>query len=305
MLKSVYRKAHAAFYRTLRSLGWNIARTRDFYSPLPVLEELAETRDQWDRPSELVGVSYDLDAQRSRLTSLVDQHGAELSELTSHDEIKKLGYGPGFPLIDAQLVYLTMRSLKPKRYIEIGSGLSTYYSWLAADRNGKEGSPCEMTCVDPFPTGKLWSLSGLSAIESKVEAVDLALFDELDDGDMLIIDSTHVLRLGGDVAFLFLEVLPRLKPGVTIHVHDIHFPYTTPHPSSKNIFDAKWPWYRTEPMVVQAFLSFNSQFEISLSAPLLRHFDEPFLAQTIPGYKGLSVDDFDSHFGSIWLRRVG
>ena len=304
MLKSVYRKAHAAFYRTLRDLGWNIARTRDFYSPLPVLEELAETRNLWDRPSELVAVAYDLDTMRDRLTTLVDAHAAELSDLASHEEIKRLGYGPGFPLIDAQLVYLMMRSLKPKRYIEIGSGLSTYYSWLAADRNGKEGSPCAMTCVDPFPTGKLWSLSGLSAIESKVEVVDLALFDELGDGDVLFIDSTHVLRLGGDVAFLFLEVLPRLKPGVVIHVHDIHFPYTTPHPSSKNIFGAKWPWYRTEPMVLQAFLSFNSDFEIALSAPLLRHFDEPFLGRTIPGYKGLAVDDFDTHFGSIWLRRI-
>jgi hypothetical protein len=304
VLKSAYRKAHATFYRLLRACGWNIARTSDFYSPLPVLEDLAATREIWDRPSELVGIDYDLEALKRRLAELYERHGSEIQQLESHETIKSLGYGPGFPVIDAHLTYLTMRDLKPKRYIEVGSGLSTYYAWLAADRNRTEGSPCEMTCVDPFPTGKLWSLPHLSAIEKKVEESDLALFDELGDGDVLFIDSTHVLRLGGDVWFLFMEVLPRLQPGVVIHVHDIHYPYTTPHPASKNIFGAKWPWYRTEPQVLQAFLTFNREFEIVASAPMIRHFDESFLARTIPGYRGLAVDDFDTHFGSIWLRRV-
>ncbi|MCY3931708.1 MAG: class I SAM-dependent methyltransferase [Acidobacteria bacterium] len=305
LLRAIYRRSHAALFAALRRLGWNVARTADFYSPLPVLPEVAETRELWDRPSELVGVDYDLEAMKSLLAALVETHGGEFDALSPHNEIRALGYGPGFPVIDALTTYLMVRDLRPARYVEIGSGLSTYYAWLAAAANGRDGRACEMTCVDPFPTGRLNELEEpvVNAIVSKVEATDLGLFEALAAGDVLFIDSTHVLKLGGDVAFLFLEVLPRLRPGVVVHVHDIHFPYNTPYPAEQYIFRAKWPLYRTEAMVLQAFLSFNREFEMLLSAPMIRHFDEPFLERTIPGYRPVEVEDYDTHFGSIWLRR--
>ena len=303
--RTIYRRLHAALFAGLRRLGWNVARTADFYSPLPVLSEVAETRELWDRPSELVGVGYDLEAMKDRLAALVEAHGGEFEALPPHGEIKALGYGPGFPVVDAMTTFLMVRDLRPARYIEIGSGLSTYYAWLAASANVREGRPCEMTCVDPFPTGRLAELEApaVKAVVSKVEAVDLGLFEELEAGDVLFIDSTHVLKLGGDVAFLFLEVLPRLRPGVVVHVHDIHFPYNTPYPAEQYVFRAKWPLYRTEAMVLQAFLGFNREFEIELSVPMIRHFDEPFLERTIPGYRQVEIEDYDTHFGSIWLRR--
>lgn len=304
LLKQVYRGLFRGAIRALNAVGLNVTRIKDFYSPLPVQSELEETRHLWDRPSELVGVDYDLDAMRALLTRIVVSWSAELAEQPSHEEIKKLGYGPGFPVHDAQLVYCMMRELKPRRYIEIGSGLSTYYAWLAAAANKRDGSACAMTCVDPYPTGRLWSLDDLSAIERKVEEVDLALFDELGAGDVLFIDSTHVLKVGGDVAYLFLEVLPRLRPGVVFHVHDIHFPYNTPVPADEYIFGAKWPLYRTEAMILQAFLTYNSEFETVLSAPWLRHVDEEFLARTLPDYRAVETKDYDTHFGSYWGRRV-
>ena len=305
VLRAIYRRLHAGLFAGLRRLGWNVARTADFYSPLPVLSEVAETRELWDRPSELVGVGYDLEAMKGRLAALVEAHGGEFDALPAHGEIKALGYGPGFPVVDAMTTFLMVRDLRPARYVEIGSGLSTYYAWLAAAANVREGHPCEMTCVDPFPTGRLAELEApaVKAVVSKVEAVDLGLFEELEAGDVLFIDSTHVLKLGGDVAFLFLEVLPRLRPGVVVHVHDIHFPYNTPYPAEQYVFRAKWPLYRTEAMLLQAFLSFNREFEIVLSAPMIRHADEPFLERTIPGYRPVEVEDYDTHFGSIWLRR--
>ena len=303
--RTIYRRLHATAFGVLRRLGWNVARTADFYSPLPVLSEVAETRELWDRPSELVGVHCDLEAMKALLSALVEVHGGEFEALSPHSEIRALGYGPGFPVIDALTTYLMVRDLRPARYIEIGSGLSTYYAWLAAAANGREGSPCEMTCIDPFPTGRLRDLEepAVKALVSKVEATDVGVFAELGAGDVLFIDSTHVLKLGGDVAFLFLEVLPRLRPGVVVHVHDIHFPYNTPYPAEQYIFRAKWPLYRTEAMVLQAFLSFNREFEVVLSAPMIRHTDEAFLERTIPGYRPVEVEDYDTHFGSIWLRR--
>jgi len=303
--RKVYRRLHAGGFTALRRLGWNVSRTADFYSPLPVLSELRETREQWDRPSELIGVQYDLEAMKSQLARLVETYGGEFEALPPHGEIRSLGYGPGFPVVDAMTTWLMVRDLQPARYIEIGSGLSTWYAWLAAAANERAGRPCSMTCVDPFPTGRLASLEApkVRTVVSKVEAMDPGFFAELDAGDVLFIDSTHVLKLGGDVAFLFLEVLPRLRPGVVVHVHDIHFPYNTPHPAEQYIFQAKWPLYRTEAMVLQAFLSFNRDFEIVLSAPMIRHADEPFLERTVPGYRPVVVGDYDTHFGSIWLRR--
>ena len=305
VLRAIYRRLHAGLFAGLRRLGWNVARTADFYSPLPVLSEVAETRELWDRPSELVGVGFDLDEMKGRLAALVEAHGGEFDALPAYGEIKALGYGPGFPVVDAMTTFLMVRDLRPARYVEIGSGLSTYYAWLAAAANVREGRPCEVTCVDPFPTGRLAELEApaVKAVVSKVEATDLGLFEELEAGDLLFIDSTHVLKLGGDVAFLFLEVLPRLRPGVVVHVHDIHFPYNTPYPAEQYVFRAKWPLYRTEAMVLQAFLSFNRDFEIVLSAPMIRHADEPFLERTIPGYRPVEIEDYDTHFGSIWLRR--
>ena len=304
-LKAIYRWLHAALFAALRNLGWNVARTADFYSPLPVLAEVAETREFWDKPSKLVGVDYDLEAMKSLLSALVETHGGEFEKLPPHGKIRTLGYGPGFPVIDALTTYLMIRDLRPPRYVEIGSGLSTYYAWLAAAANGRDGRVCQMTCIDPFPTGRLRELEdpAVKAVVSKVEATDLGLFEALEAGDVLFIDSTHVLKLGGDVAFLFLEVLPRLRPGVVVHVHDIHFPYNTPYPAEQYIFRAKWPLYRTEAMVLQAFLTFNREFEVVLSAPMIRHFDEPFLERTIPRYPPVELDDYDTHFGSIWLRR--
>ncbi len=305
LLRTIYRGLHAMAFGALRRLGWNVARTADFYSPLPVLSEVAATRELWDRPSELVGVRYDLEAMKALLSDLIDSYGSEFVALPPHGEVKGLGYGPGFPVVDALTTYLMVRELFPRRYVEIGSGLSTYYAWLAAAANVREGRPCEMTCIDPFPTGRLRELEApaVKAIVSKVEAVDLRVFEALDAGDVLFIDSTHVLKLGGDVAFLFLEVLPRLRPGVVVHVHDIHFPYNTPYPAEQYIFRSKWPLYRTEAMVLQAFLSFNREFEVVLSAPMIRHADETFLDRTIPGYRPVEVEDYDTHFGSIWLRR--
>lgn len=288
----------------LNRAGWNVARTSDFYSPLPVLSELEATRDQWDRPSEMAGVDYDLETMKPLLARLVETFSPEYAALPSYEETKKMKYGPGFTIVDAMVLYMMIRDLKPKRYIEIGSGLSTYYSWLAISANRKEGVDCRLTCVDPHPTGRLDSLSDIEMIESRVELVDLDLFEKLEPGDVFFIDSTHVVKVGGDVAYLYLEVVPRLAPGVMVHAHDIAFPYNTPHPAEQYVFLSKWPMYRTEAMLLQAFLAYNESYEIVLSTPMLRHFCEDFLAETVPDYEPLSVTDFDTHHGSLWFRRV-
>jgi hypothetical protein len=187
--------------------------------------------------------------------------------------------------------------------VEVGSGLSTYYASRALGRNRAEGSPGRITCIDPFSGDRVQELPAVEVVRREVQDAGMEELPALEPGDVLFIDSTHVIKLGGDVPYLYLEVLPQLRPGVIIHSHDIHFPYNTPHPAAEYVFGAKWPRYWTEAMLLQAFLAFNREFEILLSAGLLRHQDEGFFERTLPGYRPVAPEDYDTHAGSIWYRR--
>lgn len=130
-----------------------------------------------------------------------------------------------------------------------------------------------------------------SLIEKKVEDVDLEFFSGLGSGDILFIDSSHTVKIGGDVNYLFLEVLPRLKPGVIVHVHDILLP-----------FDYRRDWvmeqfrFWTEQYLLQAFLTFNSEFEVLMANSYLSYYHQRDLKATFtssPWWGG----------GSFWMRR--
>lgn len=302
--------------RLLRScLGWLHRRTgiqiyRDehgFYSPLPSYAELADNRELWDRPSEMVGVRRDLGAMRERLARLVDAHAGELDELDTYDEVKRKGLGEGFTILDSFLLYFMLRDLRPRRFIEIGAGFCTWYSSAALRRNAAEGRTCRHEVVEPNPWRGLRDLVPEGLVAKPAQQLPLDYFARLEAGDVLFIDTSHVLKVGGELNFLVLEVLPRLAPGVVVHVHDIHFPYNTPYPADRYIFDRLFPWVWTEAAFLQAFLAFNEAFEILVSPAMIRHDDgrrgEDTLS-AIPGVRPLDPSDFDTHYGSIWLRRV-
>ncbi len=300
--KRLYRALLNGAVRTSEMAGISVSRVKDYYSPLPIRSELLANRSRWDKPSELRGIEYDLEAMRATQGELMG-YFEEYQTLLPYPEAKALGYGPGFTTYDAMWLYLTMRRLKPSRYIEIGSGLSTWYALQAFERNAQDGVECRASAVDPYASDKTKTLQGLEVINEPVQSVDLSLFGELADGDVLFIDSTHVVKIDGDVPRLYLEIVPSLAPGVVVHAHDIHFPYNTPFPAEQYIANAKWPYFWTEAMLLQAFLSGNRDFEILFSGPLLRFHDEEFLKSSIPNYQPVEVEDHDTHFGSLWFRR--
>jgi len=283
--------------------GYVIASQDDYYSPLPSLPQLKRTEQRWCRPSALAGVHYDVPRMKLYLDTLLARYRDEFFALPRYEQIAMIGFGPGYTPVDALILYLMIRDLKPRRYIEVGSGVSTYYCSLAARKNAEEGHPVEMTCIEPFPAASLSSIPGIRVIADEVQNRDPAFFEQLGERDVLFIDSTHVLRIDGDVAFLYLEVLPILKLGVAVHIHDIPFPYNIPYPPQKWVFDPDpWPKFWNEAMVLQAFLCCNGDFEITLSPPLIRHFDEVFLRRMIPIYE--STEENPNAFSSIWLKRV-
>jgi predicted O-methyltransferase YrrM len=284
-------------------LGYNVVKRKDYYSTLPVLKEIEETRARWDRPSALTGVDVDVPGMQKTLDQLADRWEAEFLEATGdYLSNTRRGFGPGYPQFDARTLYYMLREHKPSRYLEVGSGLSTYYASLAARRNADEGSPLKITCIEPYPFDALRTLPDFELIEGFVQDVPLDVFESLEAGDVLFIDSSHALKIDSDVAFLFLEALPRVKPGVLVHIHDVHFPYNGPFPADTWLFGERWPVYWNEAMVVQTFLAFNSAFEVLLSVPMIRHHDERSLSDRFTTYTPLAKDPNPP--SSLWLQRT-
>ncbi len=292
-----------ALRRLLLACGLNVSRRRDCYSPLPVVPDLARNAARWNRPSRLAGVRYDLDAMEARLGALLERHQDEFRRHPSAADVKARAFGPGFPALDALVLYAMLREHRPARYLEVGSGVSTFYARMAAAANTREGAPTAITCVEPRPYPALRALTGVELLVAEVQDVPLARFESLRANDVLFVDSSHVVRIDGDVPFLFLEVLPRLAPGVFVHVHDIPFPYNVPHPAAHWVLDPCWPMFWNEAMLLQAFLAHNDRCEIWLSAPLIRHLDEEFLEKSVAGYQPVSAEP--DTFSSIWLRVRG
>ena len=290
-------------HRVFALLGLNIAKRRDYYSTLPVLEELAATQARWNRPSALAGIAIDVDAMKQRLAELAERWEDDFQRHAGdYGGNQQAGFGPGYPAFDARTLYFMLREHRPSRYLEVGSGLSTYYATLAAARNAADGDPMRITCVEPYPFDALRTLPGFDLVQGFVQDVPLSRFEELDDGDVLFIDSSHALKIDSDVAYLFLEVLPRLKPGVLVHIHDVPFPYNVPYPATTWLFGERWPVYWNEAMVVQTFLAFNSAFAVLLSTPMIRHDDEEFLRKLFADY--VPVADDPNPPSSLWLRRM-
>ena len=118
----------------------------------------------------------------------------------------------------------------------------------------------------------------------------------LNKNDILFIDSSHIVKIGGDVNYLYLEVLPNLKKGVVIHIHDIPFPYPILNPE-KFIF--KKHLFLTEPALVHAFLMYNVAFKIILCSSYLHHKKRDALLSAFTNYDPLK------HWpSSLWLRKI-
>jgi hypothetical protein len=165
-----------------------------------------------------------------------------------------------------------------------------------------------MTCIEPHPFDKLRTIRGIQVLTKEVQDAEISFFQQLQENDILFIDSSHILRIDGDVPFLYLEVLPSLNAGVVIHIHDVPFPYNIPYPPQLWVFGQHWPMLWNEAMVLQALLCFNHKFKIAMSTPLIRYYDEGFLKSKIPFYETLEQNpntfspyfQFDLHLETFW-----
>ncbi len=191
---------------------------------------------------------------------------AQLDAFDFNDELlaipRKGGDGffynnPGYGRGDAEMLYNFLRHLKPRRFIEIGCGMSTRLAQLAFAQNEKNGAPsCEHTCIEPYENPWLEQL-GVTVLRQCVEEVSPDVFAGLTLRDVVFIDSSHVIRPQGDVVTEYLQILPRLPKGVWVHIHDIATPMDYPTPL---IVEQVKLW--NEQYLLEAFLTHNRTWQI-------------------------------------------
>jgi hypothetical protein len=178
--------------------------------------------------------------------------------------------------------------------LEVGAGFSTLVTAAACETNARAGAPVRFVTVDPYPAAFLTSgVPGLSELRAEsVTEVPAQEFAALDSGDILFLDTTHTVKLGGDVTHLVLDVLPRIAPGVIVHFHDIFLPWHYP----RRWFEED-AYYWAEQYLLQAFLCFNDEFEVLLACHLLARDRPAELARVVPSFvPGTSP-------AALWLRR--
>ena len=259
---------------------------------------LAATGDALGPARDLPGIDFRVSHQIALLQQFdVSSELRRFPETRPADDASTYYYDNGwFESGDAECLYAVLRHFKPRRMIEIGSGFSTLIAAAALRENRAEDCPSVHTCIEPYSNRWLEEITDLSVLRSRVEEVGSELFHELGSGDVLFIDSSHMIRPGGDVLFEYLQVLPSLNEGVLVHIHDIFTPYDYPR---KWIAEEGRFW--NEQYLVEAFLSFNTQFEILLALNMLARQRPREFASTFPVY---AAQGEARALGSLWLRRV-
>jgi predicted O-methyltransferase YrrM len=197
---------------------------------------------------------------------------------------------------DAELYYNMIRLKKPRRIIEIGSGNSTLMALraIAANMRDDPAYDCDICCIEPYEMPWLES-TGVRVIRERIETLDLEIFDALNAGDILFIDSSHVIRPWGDVLREFQEIVPRLASGVLIHVHDIFTPHDYPE---KWLRQDRRLW--NEQYLLESFLAFNSRFKVICAANWLKHHHFDALGKACP----IAAQHPEHEPGAFWFAAV-
>ena len=286
------------FFSIWEKLGYHVTPVH-FLEPIPPYKELLEATKRSNRTSWLSTWSNEI------LLPMLDIFAPYKAEYETFPETitsvtnqyhKANGY---FHTIDACVLHSMIRHFKPKRIIEIGSGNSTYVSAQACLLNQREsGREVHLTAIEPFPNEILkQGFAGLSElIVERVQTLPHSMFEMLEENDILFVDSTHVLRTGGDVQYIYLEILPRLRKGVLVHIHDIFLPDEYP---SEWMLDSHV--FLTEQYLLQAFLLFNSAYEVIWATHNMLTQHKELVESTLD--KATRIDGH-AYPSSFWMRKT-
>ena len=269
-----------------------------FYSPVVNPADLRDAGFAVDRklpPQDLLGVDID-DARMRETFAMLKPHIASHAFSNTKRDGERYYIDNGiFPQGDAMILAAMIAAVRPRQIVEIGSGFSTACMLDCIERNGLDTN---IICVEPYPVRLRANLTPQDAervtiAEAMVQATDPEFYRSLDANDILFIDSTHVMKTGSDVCFELFEILPRLQPGVLVHLHDIQYPFEYP---DVWIFEKRRSW--NENYALRAFLMFNQRFKIIF---FNNYFARFHLTDLVAAYGG----PIGNPGSGIWLQVVG
>jgi hypothetical protein len=276
----------------LNTAGLQISTTAAEKREQERLQKLA-TQGHWDAAIFSEGLALDPQKYLVFLKRICEPYRLELGSLpvtdVGQDEFfRNNGW---FESVDADVLYGVVRHFLPAQVIEIGSGYSSRLT-ARAIRDGHLQT--KLICVDPCPRVEIRDCAD-EFIQSSVEDLPVSeLPDRLNAGDVLFIDSSHRIMTGGDVVYLYLQVLPRLRSGVLVHAHDIFLPFEYPQ---EFVIGERWGW--GEQYLVHALLMDNNNFEILWPSCYMWHAHREKVRGT------LSVEKPFPPPSSLWLRKTG
>ncbi len=301
-LKDILRKPYRKLQQIFGQLDF--VPSGHFYSPIANSFEIKEgiAHTSYD-PDSLQGIDLNLAEQRKLLEVFGKFYAQMPFSETKQPNMRYYFDNNAYCHSDGICLYSMIRHLAPKRIIEVGSGFSSALMHDVNDmffgpiRGGaiQERGSIHITHIEPYPKvlASLFSpqeFANLNLHQQRLQEVPLTLFDSLESNDILFIDSTHVSKVNSDVNRLFFEILPRLKRGVYVHLHDILYPFSYP----KEWLEEKRSW--NEAYILRAFLQYNTDFKIVFFNTCLNHLYPDEFARVLP----LSQKNKG---GSIWIQR--
>jgi predicted O-methyltransferase YrrM len=290
LFRYVARKAHYVEYHQHVPPG-------HFYSPIPDLKDVDQFAGTVFNPDRRDLPSIDLrDKEQLALAESLARYYPEQPFAQTKKEGLRYYFGNDlYCHSDALFLHAMIRHFRPKRIIEAGSGFS---SAVMLDTNDLffDGA-IQLEFIEPYPerlNSLLTARDRARAVVhvNKLQEMPVDHFRQLESGDFLFIDSSHVTRAAGEVNYYMFDILPALRPGVFVHLHDIFNGFEYP----RYWIEAGKSW--NEAYLLRAFLQYNSAFEIVLMNDYLAHFHRDFLRQRMP----LCLENTG---GSIWLRKTG
>ncbi|MFC7556652.1 class I SAM-dependent methyltransferase [Pseudoroseomonas wenyumeiae] len=265
-----------------------------FYSPVVDPAELLNSNFNERRSKDqLAGVEIDYDRMeiffRELLSALGNVEIASNAESGRRYYPENDMYGMGDALVLASMV----RHLKPKRWIEVGSGFSSAVLLDTLDQS--PDLTTQLTFIEPFPDRLMRLLRGsdqsrVALIHSGIQQVDLNVFRALEKDDVLFLDTTHVTKTGSDVNFEVFSILPILSSGVVVHFHDIFADFEYPE---EWIYKQNRSW--NESYLLRAFLMYNRDFEVI-------YFNDGFAKHRATVFRE-QAPQASANPGGIWLRK--
>jgi len=287
--------ASKEFQRLSARTGKHFVAPGHFYSPIVDVERVRERygTPPADIPPEAIRI--DAAGMRARWVELLpflqDIPFPEEADSTNRYFFRNPAFGHG----DGSILHAMLRRYRPKRLVEVGSGYSSACSIETIDNylNGQVA----ISFVEPYPALLMKLLGEERAAQCSIHAVGVedanpVVFGQLDEGDFLFIDSTHVMKTGSDVCHELFNVLPMLKPGVFVHFHDIFWPFEY---GPKWIVTQNRSW--NEIYGLRAFLMYNEAFEIVFFNDWFARHGRDLIEKDYPAM-------LKNTGGSIWLRKI-